>query len=70
MPNDKQESSRQELYKAGKIERRRSTRPALVPDKVEEQNVEEDTVDSKLRPEIVVLALMVILLLIITAVAI
>lgn len=71
MPDNKQESSTRELYKTGKIDRRRSSRPALVPDKVEQQqNIEEDSGNIKLRPEVVVLALTVILLLIIAAVAI
>ena len=71
MPNNKQEPSRLELYKAGKIEGRRSARTPLVPDKaVEEQIDKENEEGSKLRPEVAILALMVILLLIIAAIAI
>lgn len=61
MPTNEQVSSREALYKAGKLEERRSVRPPHVPEKIEvpiEENIEE----IKLRPELIAIALMALLL--------
>jgi hypothetical protein len=64
MSPNKQEPSRLELYKAGKIEERRSVRPPHVQVK-EEVAVEEIAESVKLlRPELIAIGLMVILLII------
>lgn len=70
MPDTQHEPSRLELYKAGKLEERRSPRPPHVP-KVEEvvSEAAEEVVSFKLRPEMVAIVLMVIVLLVLTLVA-
>ena len=65
MPNTKNDHSRLELVKAGKLEERRGPRPALIPAK-EEETIEEATEGFKLTPEIIAIALMVIMLLVLT----
>ena len=70
MPDKKQDPSNEELYKAGKMDRRRAARPSLVPGKTDEPDIEENIVGIKLRPEAVVIAVMMVILLIIAAFAI
>lgn len=63
MPPNNQEPSRLELYKAGKIEERRSVRPPHVAEK-EEAAIEETVAGFKLRPELIAIGLMILLLII------
>lgn len=68
MPHNKQEPNRLELYKAGKLEERRSKRPHHEPIK-EEKIIEEEQQSFKLSPGAIAIGLMVIALLILTATA-
>lgn len=67
MPPNRNEPSRLELYKAGKLEERHSPRPSLIPSK-EAEVTEEDSGGIKLRAELIAIALMVIVLLILAAI--
>lgn len=68
MLTNKQEPTRLELYKAGKLEERRSERTHQAPLK-EIKVIEEEQKSVKLSPEAIAISLMVILLLILTATA-
>ena len=66
MPNTKHESHRLELVKAGKLEERQSVRrPSFIP-KDEETIIEVDKDIVRLRPELIAIALMVIVLIVLT----
>ena len=65
MPNTKNDHARLELFKAGKLEERRSPRPSIVPAH-EEEKIEENGEGFKLSPEIIAIGLMVIMLLALT----
>jgi hypothetical protein len=67
MPHNKNEPTRLELYKAGKIEDRHSIRPPHVP--AAEENKESGG-SIGLRPEVITIGLMLIALLILTVIAI
>lgn len=67
MPNTKNEHSRLELVKAGKLEERRTSRPPIIIAK-EEPEVAETGDVFKLTPEIIAIALMVIMLLVLTVI--
>lgn len=69
MPDNIQNPSRLGMDNTRKIERRRSDRPLIVPLK-EDVKEEENNASSRLRPEAIAIALMVIALLILTAFAI
>jgi len=62
------EPSRLDLYKAGKLEERRSPRPPYTPELEVVQEIEE-VASFKLRPEIIAIALMVVVLLVLTLTA-
>lgn len=68
MPDSKNEPSRLELYKAGKLEERRGSRqrPPVV---AAAEKVETDDGSIHLRPTVIVLALTVLALLVITFIA-
>lgn len=69
MPSNKQEPSRLELYQAGKLDERRSKRPAHLPEvKVAEIETEEE--QTSIRPTALILGLMVIVLLVLAATSI
>ena len=65
MPSDKKEPTRLELYKAGKLEERSARRPSLDIEKAKKP-VAKDTGKPKLRIEITVIGLMVLVLIILT----
>jgi hypothetical protein len=68
MPNTKHDPHRLELVKAGKLEERHSVRrPSIIP-KQEEAVDEPDKDVSRLRPELVAIAIMVIVLIVLTVV--
>jgi hypothetical protein len=68
MPDRKNEASRLDLYKAGKLDERRDSRKrATIVEEAKETEVEEAA--SHLRPEIIALGVLVIALLVITLVA-
>ncbi|MFA6902199.1 MAG: hypothetical protein WC236_03855 [Gallionellaceae bacterium] len=67
MPNTKKEPSRLELVKAGKLEERRASRPAIIIAK-EEPDIPEADEGFKLTPEMMAIALMVVMLLILSVV--
>jgi ABC-type oligopeptide transport system substrate-binding subunit len=69
MPPNKQEPSRLELYKAGKLDERRSARSAHVPD-VKKVAIDPDDGQMNISPTAIVIALMVIVLLVLTATSI
>ena len=62
------EPSRLELYKAGKLEERRYPRQHPEP-VIEVENEEDDNATINLRPEVMAIALLVAVLLIVTAIA-
>ena len=62
------EPSRLDLYKAGKLEERRSPRPPHTTELKVDQKMEE-VGSFKLRPEIIAIALMVMVLLVLTLTA-
>ena len=67
MPDHTNGPSRLELYKAGKLEERRTVRPqAALTAETEPAEVDETI---KLRPEVIAIALLLIVLLIVTAIA-
>ena len=68
MPNSKNEPTRFELYQAGKIEGRRSFRPPHVPE-LDDKKGDADDASISLRPTVIVIALMVAVLLVLTAIA-
>lgn len=68
MPDAKNEPTRFELYQAGKIEGRRSFRPPHAP-RVDEKKDDVDDESISLRPTVIVIALMVVVLLVLTAIA-
>lgn len=65
MSNSKNDHSRLELVKAGKLEERRAPRPSIILAK-EEVVTEETEEGFKLTPEIIAIGLMVIMLLALT----
>lgn len=65
MPNTKNDHSRLELVKAGKLDERRSPRASIIPAQ-EEVKIEETENNFKLTPEIIAIALMVVMLLVLT----
>lgn len=65
MSSHQQIPNRLELYKAGKLEERRSVRPPHVPEKIEIP-IEENIEGFKLRPEIVAIGLLVLVLIVLT----
>ncbi len=67
MQPNKPTPSRLELVKAGKLEERRHDRSAHVAEEVEEEVLVEKIEDSfKLSPEVIAIALMVIVLIVLT----
>ena len=68
MQERKNEASRLDLYKAGKLEERRGPRQRI-PIVEEAKQVEVDKTETPLRPEIIALGVLVIALLVITMVA-
>jgi hypothetical protein len=67
MPDHTNEPSRLELYKAGKLEERRTIRTHIAP--TVEAEAAEPGNTSGLRPEVIALGILVIVLLIVTAIA-
>lgn len=68
MPNTKHDPHRLELVKAGKLEERHSVRrPSIIP-KQEEVVDEPDPEVRKLRPELIAIAIMVVVLIVLTLV--
>jgi hypothetical protein len=68
MPDSKNEPTRFELYQAGKIEGRRSFRPPVVPD-VAAKKDDVDDGSISFSPTVIVIALLVAVLLVLTAIA-
>lgn len=67
MTNTKHDPHRLELVKAGKLEERHAPRSSVIPVQGEEKI--EDTGDGfKLTPEVIAIALMVVMLLILTVI--
>ena len=64
MPLNKNQPSRLELYKAGKLEERLAERPPNAH--VEEAISEENEAGFKLRPELIAIALLLIVMLVLT----
>lgn len=67
MPNTKHDTHRLELVKAGKLEERRAPRSAIIHVQ-EEPAIEETAEGFKLTPEIIAIALMVVMLLVLTVI--
>ena len=67
MANSKKQPTRLELYKAGKIEERHSIRPSHVPVN-EVKTKEPDDEGIKLRPELIIIGVVVIIMLVLVAV--
>jgi hypothetical protein len=68
MPSDNHELSRQELYKAGKLEERRSNRAPLVVETKTELPLEKEIESSKMRPELIAIGILVLVMIILTLV--
>jgi hypothetical protein len=70
MTTDKREPTRLELYKAGKIEERRSPRRPHILEHVEPEIEEEKQQRFVMRPEMIAIGLFILLLLILTLIGI
>jgi hypothetical protein len=67
MPDRINEPSRLELYKAGKLDERRTVRSRVAP--LVDATTAEPEKTSSLRPEVIALGILVVVLLIVTAIA-
>jgi len=63
MPNTKEQPSRLELYKAGKLDERHGKRPSQVPIHDVKPDEENLAAAAKLRPELIAIGIFIVVLL-------